>query len=701
MPVRVGVDVGGTFTKAVACEASSGEIVARAVVPTTHTAISGVAEGVLEAVGRVIREVEESRLGPPLLVAHSTTQAVNALLEGDTAIVGVLGLGRRPDIRRARRRTQVGEVKLAPARKLLTRHRFLDVTGGLRREELKRAIRDLVDAGAEVLCVSEAFGVEDARGEWLALEEAEQLGLLACAGHELTGLYGLEMRTVTAALNASILPAAVRTARLVEEAIARDVPGLPLLVMRGDGGAADMSAMKRHPLLTAFSGPAASVAGSLRHLSVHDGIVVEVGGTSTNVSAINGGRPILDYVRVLDHVTCVRSLDVRVVGVAGGSLLSVGRRLGRLRLADIGPRSAHIAGLRYCSFADPGELESCRPVLIAPRPGDPESYVAMESRDGRRYAPTLTCAANALGTVPRESYASGNARSARLAFELLSEWLGEDVDGLARRAVSLAAGKVAAVVSVTAREHELEHPTIVGLGGGAGALVPALAAAMGSGWEIPQDAEIISSVGDALSLVRVEIERTLRRPSIESVAQVHREAETAAVAAGASPDTLQVESSAVPERGALRVAAVGALALTSAAASRHLDDASLEKMAQAELQGPVESSGSSGHYAVFTSGEGSERQFAVIDRLGSVAASGRGTVVRGPGREVAASLEQRLPAFVRHYGPIAVAPALRILRDSRLVDLSLFSSPEAALEAARSECSLAGDGGVIVIVSRG
>ena len=63
-----------------------------------------------------------------------------------------------------------------------------------------------MEDGAEVICVSEAFGVEDARGEWLALEVAEELGVPACAGHELTGLYGLEMRTVTSAINASILP---------------------------------------------------------------------------------------------------------------------------------------------------------------------------------------------------------------------------------------------------------------------------------------------------------------------------------------------------------------------------------------------------------------------------------------------------------------------------------------------------------------
>jgi N-methylhydantoinase A/oxoprolinase/acetone carboxylase beta subunit len=438
MTVRIGVDVGGTFTKAVACASGSGEVVARAIVPTTHHAPGGVAEGAVRALREVAHDVAERALGPIQLVAHSTTQAVNALLEGDTSVVGVLGIGRRPDLKRARRRTAVGEVRLAPGRTLVTHHAFVDATDGLERAQIVRAIQGLVDAGAEVLCISEAFGVEDARGEWLALDVAEDLGVPACAGHELTGLYGLEMRTVTGALNSSILPTALRTARMVEEAVERDLPGVPLLVMRGDGGAVGLNTMKRHPLLTAFSGPAASVAGALRHVAVHEGVVVEVGGTSTNISTIRGGRPVLSYIRVLDHVTCVRSVDVRVVGVAGGSLLRIGRRMGRARLADVGPRSAHIAGLPYACFTPADELAGATPSLISPRPGDPPEYLVLETASGRRIALTVTCAANALGEVATGAYATGDAGAALTAFEIAARWLGTDARELARATLASA-----------------------------------------------------------------------------------------------------------------------------------------------------------------------------------------------------------------------------------------------------------------------
>ena len=653
----------------------------------------------MHALTNVASDVAAKELGPIQLVAHSTTQAVNALLEGDTSVVGVLGIGRRPDLKRARRRTAVGDVRLAPGRSLTTRNRFIDATDGIDRSAIVDAIHSLTDEGAEVLCISEAFGVEDARGEWLALEVAADLGIPACAGHELTGLYGLEMRTVTGALNASILPTALRTARTVEEAVARDIPGVPLLVMRGDGGAVGIDAMKRHPILTAFSGPAASVAGALRHVAVHEGVVVEVGGTSTNISTIKNGRPVLSYIRVLDHVTCVRSVDVRVVGVAGGSLLRIGRRRTRSRVEDVGPRSAHIAGLPYACFSSVDELAGATPTLSSPRAGDPAEYLVIETTSGRRIALTLTCAANALGTVPPGSYANGNQLAARRAFEIVGAWLGTDGMALARAALDLAARKIADGVSEAANEQKLIDPQLVGLGGGSGALLPALGQALGWPWTIPSDAEVISSVGDALSLVRVEVERTLPRPTADAVAELHREAEEAALRAGAAPQTIQLESEAVPERGALRVTAFGSAALETAHDLTVDDDRRAEVATRVLGDGAREVS-SSDYYGVYVVGSPRDGAFVVVDRLGAVVFEGKGAIVSGTGAEVAAAIDVDVPSLVRHYGPIAVAPAMRILRGARAIDLSLISSPEAALQAALAECALAHEENVVALISR-
>lgn len=700
MSVRIGVDVGGTFTKAVACSAATGDVVARAVVPTTHASPSGVADGAVQAIAAVAAEVAELGCGPVEFVAHSTTQAVNALLEGDTATVGVLGLGRRPDLKRARKRTQVGEVRLAPGRSLATRHRFMDVTDSTDEAAMRRTIHDLVEDGCDVICVSEAFGVEDARGEWLGLKIAEDMGVPACAGHELTGLYGLEMRTVTAALNASILPAALHTARLVEAAAAAHFDDVPVLVMRGDGGVVDLGVMKRHPLLTAFSGPAASVAGVIKRVNVHDGVLIEVGGTSTNVALVKGGRPVLSYVRVLDHVTCVRSLDVRVVGVAGGSLVRVRSRMGRPRIDDVGPRSAHIAGLPYACFEPVDELRGATARLVAPRDGDPAEYIVLETPRGRRIGLTLTCAANALGEVPSGAYARGSQEAARLAFQIAEPLTGMDWKSAARTVLNIAMNKVAGVVSEAVAEHRLQAHSVVGVGGGAGALVPAVAAALGAPWEMPADGEVISSIGDAQSVVRVEVERTLAKASAEAVAGLHREAEEAALLAGAAPGTVELHSESLPERSALRVTAYGAVALQSGPARPCGDERRVAAAAHVALDGRGQAVFGNGFFSVYACGDDDERDFVVLDRHGAVARRGKGKLITGTGAEVAAALDERIPALVRHYGPIAVAPALRVIRGARLVDLTLISNPKAAREAALGECAMAHEEDVVAILSR-
>jgi N-methylhydantoinase A len=705
--VRVGVDVGGTFTKAVACDARTGRVVCRAVVPTTHDAPGGVAEGVVLALRAVVSEVERVGAGPVALVAHSTTQAVNALLEGDVAPVGIVGIGRAPDLRRAERRTRIGDVRLAPGRALRTLHAFLDATRFLSPDASAAAVADLAARGARAIVASEAYGVEDPRGERLVLAAAERLGLPACAGHELAGVYGLELRTVTAALNASILPIALRTAEVVERAVAALDGAPPLLVMRGDGGAAGVATMRRRPLATAFSGPAASVAGALRHLRVRDAVVVEVGGTSTNVSVVAGGRPVLSYVRVLEHTTAVRSLDVRVTGVAGGSMLRIGRRLGRGRVVGVGPRSAHIAGLDYCSFADPAELADARALLVAPREGDPPDHAVVETSSGRRLALTLTCAANALGRVPEGAYARGDAAAARAGFAALARLLGGDPTRLAAEALERAARAAAAVVADAIASARLDRPEIVGVGGGAGALVPAVAELLGLPWRIPEDAEVVSSIGDALSLVRVEIERSVARATAETVARVAREAEEAAVAAGADPATVEVETEAVPDRGAIRAVALASAAAGGAAEGgagsegERLPEDLLAAVARDALGAEPEHLADTSGYCVFRARAGRGDRFLVLDRRGAVAARGEGVALAGPGAEVARRLSAELARRTRHLGPFAVAPAVRIVRGRRLVDLSMLSSPAEAERAALAECALADGETLVALVEAG
>ena len=277
--IRVGIDVGGTFTKAVAINMVTGSILGQSTLPTTHKSEQGVSTGILQALSDVMNKFHIQNYEVEL-ISHSTTQAVNALLEGDTAKVGILGMGVSLEKSNIIKRTHIKDIILDGNGKkyIKTCYRYLDTSSYLGEERVRSAICELVREGAEVLVISEAYGVDDPSNEDFVESVAKSSNagsndkkVPVIAAHDLTGIYGLEIRTMTAVINASILPKAASTAKFVEYAV-REKLGIPkdvpIKVMKGDGGVTDISAFETKPIVTVLSGPAASVAGALLHLRV-------------------------------------------------------------------------------------------------------------------------------------------------------------------------------------------------------------------------------------------------------------------------------------------------------------------------------------------------------------------------------------------------------------------------------------------------
>jgi N-methylhydantoinase A/oxoprolinase/acetone carboxylase beta subunit len=554
--IRVGIDVGGTFTDAVALDADSLQLVGQVKVPTTHHHSEGVARGIIEALTALLEQVGALPQDVGFL-AHGTTQATNALLEGDVARVGVVGIGSGFDGWRTRHLARGHDIPLAPGKHLRTN--YAHVNGPVTTESAGAAVREVLAEGAEVVVAAEAFSVDDPAGEDAVATCAAGLGVPASVTHEITKLYGLKTRTRTAVINASILPRMLTTAELVEKSIKAAGITSPLMVMRCDGGVMDLDQMRRRPLLTVLSGPAAGVAGALMSEKVSEGVFLETGGTSTDISVIRRGQVAVQHAEIGGYRTFLTSLDVRTVGVGGGSMIRV--RDGRV--VDVGPRSAHIAGLRYSAYAEPAELEDARLIALRPMPDDPDDYVAVESADGARLALTVSCAAIVLGMVPENDYAHADPAAARAAFSPLAEALGTNVESAAEQVLTVATRRVKELVESLVKEYRLRRSdlVLVGGGGGAASVTPFLGRETGLRHHIAEHSEVISPIGVALAMIREQVERVVPNPSQADVLSVRREAEQAVVAQGARADSVEVDVVVDPQRNTVRAIATGATEL--------------------------------------------------------------------------------------------------------------------------------------------
>jgi len=554
---RIGIDVGGTFTHAVALEAASLRLAAPAKTPTTHHAARGVSEGVVEAL-RLLLDSSAISSGDISFLAYSTTQITNSLLEGDVAPVGIVAIGSGLEGRRTQTETQMGDIELAPGRQLRTAHTYLD-REHLDRSALHPAIAELRQRGAQAIVAAEAFSVDDPARELLVMEAAAALGLPACGTHEISGRYGLRVRTRTAVVNASLLPKIIATADMTERAVREAGIAAPLMVVRSDGGVMNLEEMRRRPLLTLLSGPAAGVAAALMYVRVSDGVFLEVGGTSTDITAIQHGRALLRTAQVGGHRLFLRTLDVRTIGLAGGSL----PRLRDRAIADVGPRSAHLAGLPYACFMRPEQLRHAGAgptvVSVAPVSGDPRDYAVLQVGPEQRAAITVTCAANAADKVPPGDWAQGDRESAGVALEALGRVLGRSAAEAAEWLLAVAARKVSATVAslLGDRAMSLETTGLIGGGGGAGALVPMVGQHLGMPVRIAANAPMVSAIGTALAVVREVVERTVPDASEADLLRVRREAAEGAARAGADPASITVDIEYDARTAVLRAIATG------------------------------------------------------------------------------------------------------------------------------------------------
>lgn len=585
MKVRIGIDVGGTFTDAALINNDTFELISTVKVPTTHSDKAGVAAGIVQVLQAIM---EENNVRPEdvAFISHGTTQATNALLEGDVVRVGIVTIGKGIEGTKSKSDTLMGDIPLTAAKSLHSENEYVEGGTDLDRfcKDAAEAVLRLKNKGCEAVVAAEAFSVDHPENEAKVSEICRENGMAATATNEISKLYGLKVRTRTAVVNASIMPKMLDAATMTETSIKRSGIKTPLMVMRCDGGVMTVEEVRKRPILTILSGPAAGVAGALMYEKLTNGIFLEVGGTSTDISCVKDGKVMVKYAEIGGHKTYLTSLDVRTVGIGGGSMMQIERG----RLVDVGPRSVHIAGLAYEVYSNSEEI--VEPVLhtVKPSETDPD-YGYVQCSNGKKFALSLAGAANLAGYVPEGDYARGSIEAARKAWQPLADSMGMSVEDTAREALRLSALKNRKVVEGLIEDYGMDTRTLVLVGGGGGAssVVPHLAEAMGLKHKNAKNAPVISTIGVALAMIRDTVERTIANPTQEDILSVRREAEERAIQSGASPETVEVSVEVDTSKNMVRAIAIGTTELRSKdLTKRKLTEEEIRKIAAEHMDAP-------------------------------------------------------------------------------------------------------------------
>jgi N-methylhydantoinase A/oxoprolinase/acetone carboxylase beta subunit len=322
MNLGLGVDTGGTFTDAAIVDLDTKKVLVKAKSPTTYHDLS------IGILGAIDNAVIKNNIDPAdiKLIGLSTTLATNSILQGRGGEVGLIGIGWTPQP------DWFFDCKIS---------RF--VKGGydsmgkrqdpLDEEGLAKVIDEVCQV-VDAVVVSGMFSVANPMQESSARGIIkEKYHLPVVMGHQMTAELGIYERTVTAVLNAKLLPIITDFLVSMEKSLLSRGIDASIYVFKGDGGLMSLEVAKERPVDTVLSGPAASLMGGKTLAGLESCVVVDIGGTSTDIAYLLGGFPRLNQEgSMVGHWrTRVRAIDIWTIGLGGDSTISMDDK-GNLKL---------------------------------------------------------------------------------------------------------------------------------------------------------------------------------------------------------------------------------------------------------------------------------------------------------------------------------------------------------------------------------
>ncbi|MFO7708649.1 MAG: hydantoinase/oxoprolinase family protein [Desulfobacterales bacterium] len=308
----IGLDVGGTHTDVVLL--GQGGIQREIKVPTRHADLFS---SILEGIDAVTEGIDLTAVKRIVL---STTLTTNAVIQGQVPEVGMVVCA-GPGIDPALFRTNRHYVRVRGAMD----HRGREIEA-VDPQEIRTAAAEFKSAGIRHIGVVGKFSVRNPRHELqihdILSTDFEKVFL----GHRISGSLNFARRIATTYLNAAVYPIHRGFFEAVTQALAAKGMVLPLRLLKADGGNMRLESSLEFPAQTILSGPAASVMGAVAMAAgAEDALVMDIGGTTTDMAVLIGSAPLLDPLGITigPHRTLIRSLETLSIGVGGDSTVRV------------------------------------------------------------------------------------------------------------------------------------------------------------------------------------------------------------------------------------------------------------------------------------------------------------------------------------------------------------------------------------------
>jgi N-methylhydantoinase A/oxoprolinase/acetone carboxylase beta subunit len=332
---RIGVDTGGTFTDFVIY--SRGVLAIKKILSTPKDPSQAIVEGVKENLAAAAQA----------LVIHGTTVATNSLLERKGGRIGLITTKGFEDVLFIGRQVRKllysleGEERhpLIPPDNCFGIEERTSAVGNVERKvasaELHSVIRRIKGKRLEAVAVSLINSFANPLNEKIIRRGLEKQGILFSVSSDILPEHREYERTTVAVINAYLMPVMSRYLQSLE----RTLQNVTLRVMQSNEGYISPETAKTEPIRTALSGPAGGVVGSYhlgKQIGVSKLISFDMGGTSSDVSLIDGEIHRTNESTIGDFPVRLPIIDIHTVGAGGGSIAHVDRG-GSLR---VGPSSA-------------------------------------------------------------------------------------------------------------------------------------------------------------------------------------------------------------------------------------------------------------------------------------------------------------------------------------------------------------------------